>query len=381
LRIGSILLAVCSLLGRTPAYAEAPAPTATERELRKLFASCLAGTDTCESVGYSYQRFEALGREAGAEALPLLWRLDARDALGAGSARQAIQTRLMAKALVTRPCAPPASEEVARERARLSDFATLDVRGGKLVAVPPTPEQIEDLAYFLVAVREAGPPVGKTQEPGGDWRRPAPVNDSLDAAYEELVTARFRGDLHGMDAAARRYLVLLGYPAPLRASEENTYGWHGARFAEVMLEWAAVKEDLRAFEDSAALYRRVDPGGGACGTGRDAAMDELIRGTIRATEQHQGCLGVVVERLQNVDVTVLAISQAESPYGPARLREAGFDVERLYRGARVTRHRDMAPEELERVLSAAPEPLRTEALRRLQERGPEAWDKRVRSPH
>ncbi|RKH06546.1 HEAT repeat domain-containing protein [Corallococcus carmarthensis] len=319
---------------------------------------------------------EKLGQQGGAEVLPLLRQLDARGSFEAAYAREALKTRLMTQALATRPCAPPSNEDVTGELARLGDFAALRVEGGKLVAVRPTPKELGDLAYFLVAVRDAGPPVGETQEPGSDWRKPAQSNASLDAAYAELKSARLQGDLRGMDAAARRYLVLLGYPAPLKASEENTYGWHASRYTLVMREWAEVQEELGAFGEAAALYRRVSPGDGACGTGWDIALQEQILGVIRATEQHAGCRGVVAERLLDVD-DMSRLSNALSPYGPERLREAGFDLPRLYRGALVTRHRDMPPEELQRVLSAAPEPLRTDALRRLQERGPEAWEKQV----
>ncbi|MHA7629891.1 HEAT repeat domain-containing protein [Corallococcus sp. M7] len=388
----TVLLCSCWLLGAIPAHAEAPAPAEVERKLRALLARCLAGTEECaefdfrvraeteemQEVAMSVKRLiDELGEHGGAEVLPLLWQLDARGSFDALQAREVIQTRAMLRTLATRPCAPPSSEEIAAERAGLSDFTVLRAQGGKLVAVRPTPQELEDLAYFLVAVREAGPPVGETQEPGGDWRKPAPANDSLDAAHAELTSARLRGDVQGMDAAARRYLVLLGYPGPLKASEENSYGWHSSRYASVMREWAAVQEDLGAFSEAAALYRRTSPVDGACATGADITLNEQIRGVIRTTEQHAGCRGIVTERLLDIEDRYWGDITAPPPYGPTRLREAGFDLSRLYRGALVTRHRDIPPEELKQVLSAAPEPLRTDALRRLQERGPEAWEKRV----
>lgn len=388
----TVLLASCWLLGMSSAHAEAPAPADTERKLRTLLARCLAGTDECQEFDFrvpaetedmrqvarsARELIEELGEHGGADALPLLWQLDARGSFDAMLAREVIQTRSMLRSLATRPCAPPSNEEVSAERAGLGDFAALRAQGGKLVAVRPTPQELEDLAYFLVAVRAAGPSVGETQEPGGDWRKPAQANDSLDAAYQELRSARLRGDLRAMDVAARRYLVLLGYPAPLTASEENSYGWHGSRYASVMREWAAVQEDLGAFSEAAALYRRTSPGDGACGTGWDLTLKEQIRGVIRTTEQFAGCRGIVVERLLDGDDQYWGALAESSPYGTTRLREAGFDLARLYRGALVTRHRDIPLDELKRVLSAAPEPLRTEALRRLQARGPEAWEKRV----
>jgi HEAT repeat protein len=64
-------------------------------------------------------------------------------------------------------------------------------------------------------------------------------------------------------------------------------------------------------------------------------------------------------------------------YGVSRLEEAGYDVQRLYRGALVTLHRDVETDELERVLKGAPAALRKAALKRLVERGPEAWEARV----
>ncbi|WP_434300515.1 HEAT repeat domain-containing protein [Corallococcus exiguus] len=388
----TVLLCSCWWLSAIPAHAEAPAPADIERKLRTLLTRCLAGTEECQEFDFQVPAetedmqqvarsvkglIDELGEHGGAEVLPLLWQLDARGSFDAMQAREVIQTRSMLRALATRSCAPPSNEEIAAERAGLGDFAVLRAQGGKLVAVRPTPEELEDLSYFLVAVREAGPPVGETQEPGGDWRKPAQANASLDAADAELRSARLRGDIRGMDTAARRYLVLLGYPAPLKASEENAYGWHGSRFASVMREWAAVQEDLGAFSEAAALYRRTSPVDGACGTGWEITLNEQILGVIRTTEQHAGCRGIVAERLLDVGDRYWGDLAASPPYGPTRLREAGFDVARLYRGALVTRHRDIPPEELKRVLSAAPEPLRTDALRRLQQRGPEAWEKRV----
>ncbi|NMO16814.1 hypothetical protein HPC49_04725 [Pyxidicoccus fallax] len=375
---------------RDPDEREVPAAD-VERVLRALLSRCLAGTEDCKELetysreaGKDLLRVQdsanalilMLGRYGSADLLPLLWQLDARGSFYAGRAMETLRTRRMAAVIASRPCAPPSAEEVATELATLGDFAALRVRDGKLVAVRPTRRELEDLAYFLAAVREAGPPVGETVEPGGDWRKPAPANATLDAAHEELKAARLRGDLQGMDTAAHRYLTLLGYPGPLKASEENAYGWHGSRFSAVMREWANVREDLGAFAEAAALYRRVTPSDGACGTGADLVWEEQLRGVIRATELHAGCRGVVVERLLDLDGKY-RVDDDPAPYGLARLRAAGFDVKRLYRGALVTRHRDLPPEELKQVLSSAREPLRTAALRRLQERGPEAWEKRV----
>ncbi|QSQ18861.1 hypothetical protein JY651_26245 [Pyxidicoccus parkwayensis] len=373
--------------------ARAVAVTDVERVLRALLARCLAENKACKELnGFEKPESEEmervvksaqvltwmLGQYGTTDVLPLLWQLDARGSFDAMRARDALQTRVMTGVLASRPCAPPSDEEVSRELASLGDFTALRVRGGKLVAVRPTPKELEDLAYFLVAVREAGPPVGEVQEPGGDWRSPAPANDTLDAAYKELSAARFRGDLQAMDTAARRYLGLLGYPGPLKANEENTYGWHGSRYASVMRELARVQEDVGAFAEAAALNRRASPGDGACGTGVDLVLKDQILAVIRTTEQHSGCRAVVAERLLDMDGE-LQSEDDPSPYGPARLREAGFDVARLYRGALVTRHRDIPVGELKQVLSSAKEPLRTAALRRLQERGPEAWEKRVQA--
>lgn len=365
-----------------------------ERALRSVAARCLAGKakEDCKELdrfgkleGAVERRRDAvvslvsaLETLGAASSLPLLWQLEARGFYPAENAREDILTRGMTAALGSRACAPPSAEEVAVERAALADFAVLRPREGALVATKPTPGELDDLAYFLASVKEAGAPVGEAGERVGSWKRPAPENKVLDAAAEELGAARRRGDARGMDAAARRYLVLLGYPGPLKASEESRYGWHGSRFSAVMREWAEVREQLGDFAEAAALYRRVSPSDGACGTGGDLTWARQVRGVIRATEQHSGCRGVVVERLLDVDGQ-LSFSDHPSPYGPARLRDAGFDVARLFRGALVTRQRDLPVEELKRVLSAAPEPLRTAALRRLQQRGPEAWEKRVRA--
>jgi hypothetical protein len=153
-----------------------------------------------------------------------------------------------------------------------------------------------------------------------------------------------RGDVAEHARAARGYLTSLGYPGALRGDEESTVAWGGPLFAYVMRDLAYSTEILGEMEESAELYRRANPGGGACGTTVHSRYAEQIRGFIRVSEASHGCRPTVAFRL-------FATSDGDRHewYGPKRLADAGFDLARLYRGALLTQGRQGAADWDERV--------------------------------
>jgi hypothetical protein len=351
------------------------------RWIDALLAGCLAAPDRCrDPLAASTPESEvtdmllAVLGEIGADAsLPLLRRLDARGFYQAGVARARIHERAMLQAVARSVCAPPDASEIQSVRAGLDDFAVLRVRAGRLVAERPTPAELDDLSYFLAAVAQAGTEVGHL--PGrahGSWTDPAPPSAERERLAGELDAARLRGDLPAMARHAGAYLASLGYPRAVRFEDESTYAWGGARYSYVMRDLAEVSEDLGQLGQAAELYRHADPGGGACGTSVDYRWQEQVEGVIRAEERRGQCRAVVAERLLGIDENF-----GPGVYGTARLRAAGFDLLRLYRGALVTRHREIEPAELERVLAQASGGLGPAALQRLARRGPEDWARRV----
>jgi hypothetical protein len=248
----------------------------------------------------------------------------------------------------------------------------IDAVDGALVGRAATAGELDDLAYFFTAVAEAGPAVG--EEPGTTRSGIEPTDDELldRAAWMASVEYGQRvGDPERVLQAGEAYLRSLGWPGEIDTSREGDVAWGGARFSYVMRDVALAAELAGDPELAGSLYRRANPGGGACGTSVDYRRGEQIKGLIRAAEAAGRCRAVVPERLMNWEGGV------ESVYGPARLRQAGFDLARLYRGALLTRHRDRDPAVVEAALRRAPADLVEPALQRLRERGPEAWEKRV----
>ncbi|HWN68353.1 MAG TPA: hypothetical protein VNM90_11995, partial [Haliangium sp.] len=286
----------------------------------------------------------------------------------AGMARARIHERAMLQAVARFPCAPPSAAEIARARAALADFTVVRVRAGRMVAEPPTASELDDLSYFLAAVSEAGIEVGRlSAHARASWTQPAAASPERDQLAAQVEAAKLRGDVAAMARHARAYLVTLGHPGAARFEGESTYAWGGARYSYVMRDLAEAAEDLGNFGHATENYRAADPGGGACGTSTDARWQEQVQGVIRVEERQGRCRAVVAERLLGIDE-----DREAGIYGTARLHAAGFDVPRLYRGALVTRNREIEPAELERVLAQAPA-----ALQRLRTRGPEDWSRRI----
>ncbi|WAS97487.1 HEAT repeat domain-containing protein [Nannocystis punicea] len=312
---------------------------------------------------------------------PVLLRLEAIGIYSAERSLEAILTRAMADAVPKARCAPPTRTEVAAARLALADFAVLRRHGGVLRGEAPTSAELDDLAYFFAAVTDAGPVVGGAVEasPGSPLTpaAPDPENDRLAAAASD---ARARGDVLGLVQNGRAYLARLGFPGPLQGSAESHWAWGGARYSYVFRDLALGAELLGDPALAGELYRRADPGGGMCGTSVSYRWSEQVRGAIRSAERAGDCRVAVPERLLDVDGPrdmVPKPAPDSMDYGPARLASAGFDVQRMYRGALLTAGRDAEPAELRAALERTPEPLRSAALARLGRRGSEAWEARV----
>jgi hypothetical protein len=346
------------------------------RWLEVILADCLAQDGRCaDPLQQPEPRrdlvevlLNVLGEVGSEKALPVLQRLDARGLYPADTARARIHERAMLQAVGQHPCAPPSAAEIARVRAALADFAVVRARAGRLVAEPPAAGELDDLSYFLAAVSEAGMEVGRLPAHArASWSQPAPASRERDQLAAEIEAAELRGDIAAVARHAQAYLATLGHPGAAHFEDESAYGWGGARYSYVMRDLAEAAEDLGDLGRAAEMYRAADPGGGACGTSTDARWQDQVQGLIRAEERRGRCRAVVAERL-------LGIDEGFEPdvYGTTRLRAAGFDVPRLYRGALVTRNREIEPAELEGVLAQTPD-----ALARLRTRGPEDWSRRV----
>ncbi|MBI5500206.1 MAG: hypothetical protein HY907_08190 [Deltaproteobacteria bacterium] len=358
--------------------------------LERILAGCLAGDAECgsplvpgiegpiEPIQTVSRLIDLLGEIGGDTGLALLYRLDARGLYEAGMSVERILENRWEAERGAFECGPPAEAQVAAVTAGLDDFAVVRFRDGGLVAEAATEAERADLGYFLAAVSEAGPEVGVAPEgEGGSWTSPGPLNEDLERAREAVDTAKREGDLEGVYANAMAYLTALGYPGPLRAEEEDEYAWGGARFSYVMRDAALAAEALGKLDVAATLYRRADPGGGACGTSRDIVWQDQVEGLIRSEERQGRCRVVVAERLLGIDGAADANPELPAVYGTAALAEAGYDVGTLYRGALVTLFRDAGSADLPAALGRAPAPLGERARARLEGKGAEAWEARV----
>lgn len=363
---------------RTLVEAMAAACLASRADGDEVCASLTSGKD--EDLGKTFATLVTYLGEAsdplplGSRTVTLLVRLHARGAWQAGMALDHLLARRFA---ATRgACVAPTKEELDRAAASLADFVVVapdrSVKGApKWIARRPTESELADLAYFYASIATNGPPVGESVE---DVSAIAPKPDEAALAErkkqrDEMKLALLDGDLARHASLADRYLKSLGYPGPIRAAEDRDARWGGAGFSFVLRDAARSAELLGKLELAADLYRRAAPGGGMCGTSNASRRDDQIEGTIRTAEASSGCRAVVAEHLFATDL------RAET--GPKRLADAGFDVERLYRGALLTVHRgDHAV--LVQAIAAVPS-LSQAATDRLTRLGDEAWSTRVRA--
>jgi len=298
---------------------------------------------------------------------PVLLRLDHFGDYGAGSAVEAMLTRRMQASLS--PCAAPSEAGIAAARAELSSFVVIEQRKDRLAGRAATAEELDDLAYFFAAVGDNGVGVGEVVDEQRSGTKPTETElrdrQRALAAFEHAQTT---GDHALTVQAGSDYLHTLGYPGAIDLSREADMFWGGARFSYVMRDVALAAEVEGEHALAASLYRRANPGGGACGTSVSGRITDQTEGLIRSEEAQGQCRAVVVERLAN---------RGLEPYGPQRLAKAGYDLGRLYRGALLTRHRDRPEPELEAAIGRAPVGVREEGLARLRTRGPEAWEREL----
>lgn len=362
--------------------------------VEELAADCLAIDGECPQLdlgaaGVSQELIDvletlaALLGEIGAErSVALLARLDARGFYQAGMARERLMTRRMLAAVAAYPCPPPTAEEVAAERARLEGFVAIGVRpDGALAPRPATARELDDLAYLLAATTGSGAEVGRATEEGeASWLTPGPENVTREELLARLGAGQRAGDAKAAAGAARDYLETLGYPGAITLSKADEFAWGGARLNYVMRDMADALETLGELDEAAHLYRRANPGGGACGSSVSSVWQSQVRGVVRCEERRRRCRAAVPERLLGLEFW----PGPGDEYGTARLAEAGFDVARLFRGALVTINRDADPALLEAALAPAKAPAGRRggpglgpSQKRLRERGPEDWERRV----
>lgn len=348
--------------------------------LQGALAPCLAQDHRCDDLVVDsppeaapiLALIELVGELGDRSDLSLLRRLEARGFYQAGVARRHLLDRDFERAVAASRCAPPSDAELARARAELDDFAVIHVTRAGIEAAAPTAQERDDLAYFFASTSGSGPEVGEGEDAAPSSSASLAGDTSTrdierDALLASLDRAKRGGDAAAIARAARGYLATFGYPAKLSSGEENRFAWGGAKYSYVMRDLAEAAEATGLFREAASLYRRADPGGGMCGTSVEYLREEQIMGLIRSEERAGQCRAAVPERL-------LAIGDK---YGPERLARAGFDVERLYRGALVTINRDLPREQLREALARAPAAIRDRALARLAKRGPEDWERRV----
>ena len=289
--------------------------------------------------------------------------------------REHILERAMAHTIAAVPCLPPLSGEIADEREKLTEFPILRLRKGILRAELPTPQELDDLAYFMVAVAEAGEEVGNRNE-GASWQNKAPTNTTRAELFEELARAKSAGNVVAIERLARTYLETLDFPNPLHGAEEDVMFWHAPRYHHVMRDLAESWEALGRYHEAAGLWRRNGRAGAACATGASYAWQEQVKAVIRDEEIDGRCDAAVAERLLDVDGSAW---KRDDPYGPKRLVDAKFDVPRLLRGALLTINRDAGESAAKKAIEELPEIPRLFAQMRLREKELEDWERRLQA--
>jgi hypothetical protein len=287
--------------------------------------------------------------------------------------RERILEQAMARMIAFVPCTPPLPGEVAAARGELADFPILRLRKGVLRAELPTPQELDDLAYFLVAVDRAGEEVGARRE-GGSWRNHAPAHGRRAELFAELAVAKSAGKVLDVERLARSYLETLNFPDALHGAEEDVFFGQAPRYHYVMRDLAESWEALGRFHEAAGLWRRNNREGAACRTGASFAWQEQVKAVIRDEEIEGRCEAAVAERLLDIDGSAW---QPDDPYGPKRLRDAGFDLARLLRGALLTRNRDAGEATVLKAIAELPATPRLFAQMRIRDKGVEDWERRL----
>ncbi len=275
-------------------------------------------------------------------------------------------------------CAPPSEREIAEARDSLTDFRVIDRRGKRWLARPPSPVELDDLAYFYAGIADAAEPIGTSGSFSSGEVEPDPAGVELRTQeLAKLDEALRDGEFFAARDAAIRYLGSLGYPGPIDAALEVQWAWDGARYSYVMRDLARVAELLGELELASDLYLHANPAGGACGSSIDVRREDQLHGFIRTQERLGNCRSVVALRLLDWDDDYDPEgppARAKIDHGPYRLARDGWDLERMFRGALLTRNRSGELDQLARVLASD-----ADASARFEREGPENWDWRVRS--
>jgi tetratricopeptide (TPR) repeat protein len=268
----------------------------------------------------------------------------------------------MSRMMADVPCLPPLSGEVARERDNLADFPVLRLRDGRLHADLPTRAELDDLAYFMVAVSDAGEEIGMQKERPLEKKPVATARP--DELFGNLVSAKAGGNVVDIERAARIYVEELGFPDSMRR-DVSVAG--APRYGMALRELAQSWEALGRFHEAAGLWRRqliVDV------TTSARAWEDQVKAVIRDEEIDGRCDVAVAERLLDVGGEL---------YGTGRLSDAKFDVARLLRGALLTINRDAGEAAVQNAIAGWPDTSRLFAQIRLRDKGVEDWERRLQA--
>jgi hypothetical protein len=289
--------------------------------------------------------------------------------------REQILERAMARMIEGVPCLPPLSGDVAAERKQLSDFPVLRLRKATVHAELPTPTELDDLAYFMVAVTDAGEEVG-LRDRGASWRGKAPSSPTRDRLFARLAAAKDGGNVVEIERGARAYLETLGFPDKLHGAEEEVFFRQIPRYEHVLRDLAESWEALGRFHDAAGLWRRTGQRDAPSEADTLYVWQERVKAVIRDEEIDGRCDVAVAERLLDVGGSP---SGHDNPYGPKRLVDARFDVPRLLRGALLTINRDAGEAAVTKAIDALPATTRLLAQMRLRDKGIEDWERRLQA--
>ncbi|MFO0547973.1 MAG: hypothetical protein U0271_06275 [Polyangiaceae bacterium] len=361
-------------------------PAEVRRVLTAIAADCLAESDShdpaCTELNAAEtDRAKLLEPlvELLAELAPLtlddptpalLVRLDTR---GSWRSDIGVERIMVRRANASRPkCSPPEADAIAAADASLSDFFVLDWSGKHPIARVPTATEREDLAYLYAAIGDSSPKVATFVEDRSAQPLPEghPDLEKRQKLRERIKKAMLDGDLETHSKTALEYLATLGYPDPMRVREEQDERWGGDGVNYIMRDLARTEELLGHFKSAEALYRRANPGGGMCGTGVEYRFEEQLGGAIRSAESAGDCRATVADRLYAVG------RDRYHQYGADVLAQSGFDVPRLYRAALATRGRE---DHATLVNALAASSFSTQGLARLDDKGEEAWEARIRA--
>lgn len=302
----------------------------------------------------------AVAESGSRRGLLKLLRLASCGAESASWNRERILERAMARMMADVPCLPPLSGEVASARDDLEDFPVLRLRDGHFRADRPSGTELDDLAYFMVAVSSAGDEIGMREGPLMSDKA-SPPNSQRSHLFGQFISAKSRGNVVDIERAARGYLEALGFPDSLQGEDVLLAG--KPRYAMVLRDLAESWEALGRFHDAAGLWRRpwsLDV----------ATWEERVTAVIRDEEIDGRCDVAVAERL---------LDAGGELYGTKRLSEAQFDVARLLRGALLTINRDAGEVAVTQAITQWPETSRLLARIRLRDKGIEDWERRLQA--